>query len=426
MNKWLETWLVCLLSFLLAIALSNYHLQLTRTAAQRVAIDEVRGVWLTNIGSAVLFNPWGVDRALHQLSQLNFNTVYPVVWNRGNTLYPSQTAKQATGNIQDPFLNSFRLGRDVLAEIIQLGHHQGLRVIPWFEYGFMAPVHSELAQRHPNWVTSRRDGSQIIGNIEAQALPTADPTQTDSFIQTLLQNTRSSVQKALSTERVWLNPLHPEVQEFLLSMMAEVATHYAIEGIQLDDHFGLPVEFGYDPYTIALYQQEHDGMLPPNDPHDEAWMRWRADKLNQFMSRVFHTIKAINPACAVTLSPNSYSFAYRYYLQDWKTWVNQGWVEELTLQAYRDNLDAFVTELEQKEIENARKRIPVSVGIFSGSWGHPVPFSRISEQVEAVRSHQFAGVSFFYWESLWGYMTPESPQRRRSGFQTLFSSASTN
>jgi len=31
-------------------------------------------------------------------------------------------------------------------------------VIPWFEFGFMAPADSDLAKRHPDWLTSRRDG----------------------------------------------------------------------------------------------------------------------------------------------------------------------------------------------------------------------------------------------------------------------------
>lgn len=46
---------------------------------------EIRGVWLTNVASGVLFVPWGINRAINQLSSLNFNTIYPVVWNRGHT-----------------------------------------------------------------------------------------------------------------------------------------------------------------------------------------------------------------------------------------------------------------------------------------------------------------------------------------------------
>ncbi|MEO3704788.1 family 10 glycosylhydrolase [Trichormus azollae] len=44
---------------------------------------EIRGVWLTNVASSLLFVPWGIHRATDQLASLNFNTIYPLVWNRG-------------------------------------------------------------------------------------------------------------------------------------------------------------------------------------------------------------------------------------------------------------------------------------------------------------------------------------------------------
>ncbi len=102
------------------------------------------------------------NRALHQMSQLNFNTVYPVVWNRGQTFYPSSVAKGVTGRSQDSWLRVLRLGRDVLAEIVKQGQQQRLRVIPWFEYGFMAPAGSKLAKRHPDWITFRRDSTKTL------------------------------------------------------------------------------------------------------------------------------------------------------------------------------------------------------------------------------------------------------------------------
>ncbi len=46
---------------------------------------------------------------------------------------------------------------------------------------------------------------------------------------------------------------------------------------------------------------------------------------------------------------------------------------------------------------------------------------QIRQQVQWVRDRGYSGVSFFYWESLWGYITPESPQERRNGFNALFS-----
>ena len=343
-------------------------------------ITEIRGVWLTNVASGVLFSPWGINRAIAQLSKLNFNTVYPVVWNRGHTFYPSRVATQ------EPLLAIMRLNGDVLEEIVQQGHRQGLRVIPWFEYGFMTTIHSELARRHPSWIT-----------------------------QGLTQKSDPE-----NPQLLWLNPLHPEVQQLILDLIKEVVSQYDVDGIQLDDHFGMPVELGYDPYTIERYQQEHYGNPPPNSPLNSEWMRWRANKISEFMGEIVQTVKSIKPDCIISLSPNPQAFAYQHYLQDWQTWVQQGWVDELVLQVYRDELSRFTAELNQPAVRMARRTIPVSIGILTGTLGDPIPFEQIQAQVEAVRDRAFDGVSFFYWETLWSYLTPESPQQRRQGFRELF------
>ncbi len=123
---------------------------------------ELRGVWLTNFGGAALFFPQGVNRVMYQLRQLNFNTVYPVVWNRSNTFYPSAVAKREVGQSQATLQAIVMLGRNVLAQIVKQGHREGLRVIRWFEYGFMTPCNSQLAKPHPDWLTQRQNGNKLL------------------------------------------------------------------------------------------------------------------------------------------------------------------------------------------------------------------------------------------------------------------------
>jgi len=366
---------------------------------------ELRGVWLTNVASGVLYAPWGINRALSQLAKLKFNTVYPVVWNRGATFYPSLVAKKVTGRDRDLSLQLLKLNQDVLAQIIKQGHRQGLRVIPWFEYGFMAPTNSQIAKRHPDWLTVRRNASKV--SVDTNQPKATNPQVVDPML----------------TKGVWLNPFHPEVQQFMLDMIIEVVTKYDVDGIQFDDHFGLPSDFGYDRFTVAQYQQEHFGKNPPNNPQDAQWLRWRADKLTNFMERVYKAVKAVKPNCLVTLSPNPQDYAYRATLQDWATWVNRGFIEELVCQIYRNDKKSFLAQLQQLPLQSAKQKIPVSIGILTGSVRNPVAIQQIRQQVQWVRDRGYSGVSFFYWESLWGYITPESPQERRNGFKALFSAS---
>ncbi|MGK7877232.1 MAG: glycoside hydrolase family 10 protein [Xenococcaceae cyanobacterium] len=404
-------YLICLV-LVVTLALFS-HLPIALSTSSLSSLDtptstELRGVWLTNVASGVLFAPWGVNRAIARLSQLNFNTLYPVVWNRGHTFYPSDLAKRVTGISQEPLLKVMRGGSDVLAEIVKEGHRRGLSVIPWFEYGFIAPGNSKLVRRHPDWLTQSRDGTKTSSqNRLEQDLPnSSQPPQ--------------SSQSKRARQQVWLNPFHPEVQEFIKELILEVVIYYDVDGIQLDDHFGMPVEMGYDPFTIRLYQQEHQGRRPPDDPFDEEWMRWRANKITDFMAHIFQDVKAVKPKVKVSLSPNSHGFSYKNYLQDWRTWVQRGLVDELVLQLYRDDLSSFQAELSKPVVQFARRQIPVSIGILSGTLMRPVDMAQIQRQVEMVRDLGFDGVSFFYWESLWSYMTPDSPQQRRRTFQELF------
>jgi uncharacterized lipoprotein YddW (UPF0748 family) len=152
---------------------------------------------------------------------MNFNTIYPVVWNSGYALFPSATARQ-TG-IQ-PFIYKGNEGQDILADVVAQAHRQGIKVIPWFEFGFMAPPTSELAVNRSGWLTKQRDRQQ------------------SSFAE--------------DGEVVWLNPFRPEVQQFITNLVLEVVTQYDVDGIQFDDHMSLPNEFGYDDYTVALYKKE--------------------------------------------------------------------------------------------------------------------------------------------------------------------------
>ncbi|MBF2027456.1 MAG: family 10 glycosylhydrolase [Oscillatoriales cyanobacterium C42_A2020_001] len=352
----------------------------------RIPTQEIRGAWMTNIDSFVLFNPRMLREAMQDLARLKFNTVYPVAWNWGYTVYPSQVARRVIGHSIDPRYPGLQ-DRDPLAEVVQQGREKGIAVIPWFEFGFMAPADSELATKYPDWLTQRQDGSKIWMQGEYQ--------------------------------RVWLNPLKPEVQQFILDLVDEIVSKYNVDGIQFDDHLGLGVEFGYDPYTIALYKQENGGKEPPKDPKDPAWVKWRADKITEFMGRIHRTVKARKRTAIVALSPNSQKFAYENYLQDWHTWRKRGFVEELILQVYRSDLQSFENELMQPEIQEAKLHIPVGVGVLTGLKNKPVSMSLVQQKIQIARDRGFAGVSFFFYETMWN-LSNESADYRKAMFQSIF------
>ncbi|WP_414859127.1 glycoside hydrolase family 10 protein [Nostoc sp. KVJ3] len=346
--------------------------------------QEIRGVWMTTNDFDTLKDRAKVKDAVSQLRRLNFNTIYPVVWNSGYVMYPSAIAQRA--GIQ-PFVYKGLDGHDILADLITQAHRQGLLVIPWFEFGFMAPPTSELALNYPDWFTQKRDGSQT--SISAAG------------------------------EVMWLNPFLPQVQQFITNLVLETVSQYDADGIQFDDHMSLPYEFGYDQYTVALYTKETNNP-PPKDAQDAAWVQWRADKITAFMVQLNQAVKQRKPQAIFSVSPNYYDFAYKFHLQDWLTWMRQHIVDELIVQVYRPNMQSFVANISRPEIQEAQQIIPTAIGIMTGLRNNPVPIQQIKSQVRAAQERGL-GVTFFYYESLWNDAL-EPLNERQAGFENLFPS----
>lgn len=366
------------------------------------ASTEIRGVWITNVDSEVLFSREAIATTMQRLADYHFNTVYPAAWSWGYTLFPSAVAQREIGYQQGLYpdledegrnetLEAAQGDRDALLEVIDTAHAKGLTVIPWLEFGFMMPANSPLTQRHPEWLTQKQ------GTLPASQL---------------YQEGRHP--------RMWLNPFHPEVQQFMLDLVAELVANYEVDGIQLDDHFGLPVAFGYDPYTVDLYRQEHSGLAPPSNPYDAEWTRWRANKITEFVRRLFWVVKTTRPDAILSVSPNPADTAYVNALQDWHRWRVEGYIEELIIQAYRNSVAGFRTVLNSREVQGARSHIPTGVGILSGLKNQPVSLSLIQQQVQVAREMGFAGVSFFFYDTIWNVAAGEDERDRINGIQQLF------
>jgi uncharacterized lipoprotein YddW (UPF0748 family) len=347
--------------------------------------QETRGVWMTHLGTALLYFSATQDEAMYQLASLHFNRLYPAVWDSGYTLYPSAVAKKVTGASSLPIISWTH--RDVLESAIAQAHRQGLSVVPWFEYGLMVPANSELARRHPDWLSQDRQGKRQLHQFK---------------------------------EMVWLNPLHPQVQQFFIELVAEAVQKYSVEGIQFDDHFALPIDLGYDPYTVALYRKEHLGQSPPSNPQHPDWMRWRADKLTALMTKIHRAVKQECPSCLVSLSPNPAEFAYNTSLQDWPDWVQRGIVDEVVVQVYRSQSMEMAAVLSSQSLKHARQKVHVSIGIYTGPFLKPKSLPEIKKQVELVRSMGYRGVLFFCWETTLWFFKPDSEEKTEKMYRSLF------
>ena len=351
---------------------------------------EMRGVWVSNVDSNVMDSFGQMESLAARISNLNMNALYPVVWNKGETFYPSEVmARNGAPKISTRYgLSSLK--RDPMNDWLTLGNQYDLDIVPWFEWGVKVPANSPLAQRHPEWLSKDSNG-------------------------------RSSFDQD-GTSTSYLNFFNPDVQAFYEELMVEFVTRYDVPAIQFDDHMSLKNTFGYDDFTLDLYKKE-TGRAGKPQPEASDWLSWRAGKLTQFIARISRAIKTARPGIKFSDSPNPYPWSYQNYVQDWPQWVESGLVDEVVVQVYRDNMGRFQGELSSPVLEKAKGKANVIIGVLSGLKPEPMPIEMVRAQTNMVRDFGFQGVVYFFQESLLQFTASgETVENRLNVIKQLFPS----
>ncbi|MDJ0536749.1 MAG: family 10 glycosylhydrolase [Xenococcaceae cyanobacterium MO_207.B15] len=305
----------------------------------------VKGVWLTHLGNSFLTYTTAIDNVFHQLSLLNFNRVYISVYNKG-TIYPSEYALR-NHQVSLPWT-------DPLSSTIKQGKRQGLKIYAWYEYGMMLNKYDKLAQKHPDWLLKTDNGTQLINN------------------------------------NLWLNPGNPEVEQYWINLLTEVAEKYPeLDGIQLDDHWGIPKAFGN-----------------------------KRLEMNNLTKKVVEAVRKVNSNLIISVSPNPYHFAVKNYNQDWIKWVKEKLVDEIIIQIYRPTATEVARSLTDSGIKTAHQYIPVGVGIYTGNFWSRKSLTEIAEQVSVVKKYNY-GYSLFCWEYLFTPLHNSSRQEREAVFKVV-------
>ncbi len=327
---------------------------------------KIRGVWLTTTDSKVLLSRQRIASAMDFLAETGFNVVFPVVWNKATTLYPSQVMRQTFG-IE---INPTYIGRDPLAEVVTEARRVGLQIVPWFEYGFASSYNlngGPLLAKKPEWAARDYQGNLLKKN---------------GF--------------------EWLNALDLEVQGFLLNLILEVVKNYDIDGIQGDDRLpALPSEGGYDLGTVERYRASFN-RNPPKNPKDRQWLQWRADILTNFLARLNREVKAVNPNLLVSMAPNIYDWAFKEYLQDSPAWLEQGLVDIIHPLIYRRDFKSYKVMLDQLLTQQfTNVTLPkLAPGILMKVGSYRMTPEYLLQVIEYNRTCGISGEVFFFYEGL--------------------------
>lgn len=332
------------------------------------AKDPIRGVWMTNVGSRVMYSTDSIARAVKQCKEQGINHIFVVVWNKGMTLYPSEVLHKHIGVAQDPLFK----GRDPIRELIDLAHAQKIKVHAWFEFGFSFAYRDTLSslwfKRYPEWLGRDKKGAVLMKN---------------GFY--------------------WWNALHPGPQQLLKELILEVVEKYPIDGVQGDDRLpAMPSEGGWDPYTRRLYTGETGKRLEDGQLDESYFLQWKADKLSAYGKAIYAAVKEKRKSCIVSWAPSIYPWSKQQYLQDWPKWLEGGYADYIFPQLYRYKLDAYekiLKELKEQLPDNKKKKVFPGILTSLGD-GYQADETMLRGMIDLNRKYGFDGEVLFYYETL--------------------------
>ncbi len=247
---------------------------------------------------------------LDKLKSLGINTVFFQVKPDGTALWPSKIlpwSDMLTGHIgEDP-------GYDPLQFMLDEAHKRGMKVHAWFN-PYRVSVNTKAATvTELNRTLSQNPASVFV--LHRDWIRTAG----DRFV---------------------LDPGIPEARSWITSIVAEVVTRYAIDGVQFDDYFYAESSSSVlnDSESFKKYGQ---GFISKAD--------WRRHNTQQLIEQVSHTVKQLKPEVEFGVSPAGVwrnrahdtagsdtrgAAAYDEAYADTRLWVQQGLLDYIAPQLY--------------------------------------------------------------------------------------------
>lgn len=274
--------------------------------AEAAAVDELQGVWISYLD----WNKWpkdyngfkeAVDRTMDTCVSNGLNSVFVQVRPDGDAMYPSNYfpwSKFASGQ------QGVAPGYDPFAYIVQAAHQRGLKIHAWinpFRITGYLNRYSDLSSNNPAIVWAN-DG---------------DPSN-DRWV-------------LLHKGEYYYNPAIPQVRQLIVDGVREVVTNYQIDGIHFDDYFYPTVndsnaELWFDK---PEYDLSGSGLSIAD---------WRRNNVNQLVSSVYSTVKAVKPEALFGISPEGYLGNIRSDARlfvDIDTWMTTpGYVDYVMPQIY--------------------------------------------------------------------------------------------
>ena len=152
----------------------------------------------------------------------------------------------------------------------------------------------------------------------------------------------------------FLEPGDPRVHEALSTMVEEIVRGYPdLDGIQFDyiRYPDLHPAYGYTKINRERFKKATG--LKTIEEESAVWKNWKRDQVTGLLELLVKKVRAIRPNIQVsTTGLVPYSRAYLEAFQDWRSWVEKGTVDFVTLMCYSPGTQGF-----EKYIRDAKTKL---------------------------------------------------------------------
>ncbi|HEX30041.1 TPA: hypothetical protein ENG04_08175, partial [Candidatus Poribacteria bacterium] len=200
----------------------------------------------------------------------------------------------------------------------------------------------------------------------------------------------------------WLCPSHPENFKLELESMLEVVRKYDVDGIHFD--------YIRYPHGNACYCEGCKERFEkakgvkierwPQDVIDGPYAReygdWRREQITRLVREVSRRAREINPKIKISAAVfNDYPRCRETVGQDWKAWIEAGYLDFVCPMNYTDNDDHFVN-LVKNQIQIVNGRIPLYPGVGASAPG--LEAEQVARQIHLARKLGADGFTIFNYD----------------------------
>ena len=337
---------------------------------------ETRCLWIVRES---MYTEEMIDAALVYAYQSGYDIVFVQVRGRGYAFYDSNIVPK------NPKIDP---GFDPLEYALKLGNSLGIEVHAWLNTYIIwsskyEPENLEhLFHTHKEWTEADRN------------------LKMDSQI-------KLSEPKSPQWEGIYLSPLHPEVNPYLLSAYSEIINEYNVDGIHLDYIRYQDIMYGWNPYGMEEFERIYGfsprditrGIIPPDilDSIQGAWTRFRQDAVSQLVKDTYHAIqksrKRISLSAAV--KPNLVEARNRWN-QDWGRWIEDGYIDFVVPMNYYSEIRHFNDSV---QIMKSNLHVDDLNRVIMGVATHNQDAQSAADKILLSRLNGFKGVSIFSYDS---------------------------